>query len=490
MNTRETSWQSSIGDKFMWALAALLVGYALLGKSFAYLGAPPLYVGELTLLLGVAALVCCRKWTHLLGSTLFWLIVAMMLWGAAQTLPYISRHGMNALRDAVIWGYAVFAIIVAQLLIEKPQRLATLYVRFGRFVPMVLWAGPVLLLLSRVVTLPDAPWSGVPLIHVKGGDYMVHLCAAMAMLVANPLVMSTASVLILLPINFGGSVTGRAAFVTFAACLALMTALRPGNRLIWRLAGIVVLVLAVLWATEINIGLSDGERTVSFDQLAANVESIFDSSEGELEGTKQWRLMWWGKIIDYTVHGRYFWTGKGFGINLADDDGFAVDQEGSLRSPHNGHMTMLARAGVPGLALWIVLQLTWAGRVFAAYVRAYRQRDTRWAGLFMVLLVYWTAFVVNAAFDVFLEGPIGGIWFWTFFGVGMAAVWIHRYRPDVLYPPKAAVRAPSAAALLESAPPPQPRRRESAYAARLSRRRASMEMRPAPVNSSITDGSR
>ena len=27
-------------------------------------------------------------------------------------------------------------------------------------------------------------------------------------------------------------------------------------------------------------------------------------------------------IIDYTVFGDYFWTGKGFGISLADDDGF------------------------------------------------------------------------------------------------------------------------------------------------------------------------
>ena len=26
--------------------------------------------------------------------------------------------------------------------------------------------------------------------------------------------------------------------------------------------------------------------------------------------------------FDYTVFGDYFWTGKGFGINLADDDGF------------------------------------------------------------------------------------------------------------------------------------------------------------------------
>ena len=73
-------------------------------------------------------------------------------------------------------------------------------------------------------------------------------------------------------------------------------------------------------------------------------------------------------ILDYTAFGDHFWTGKGYGINLADSDGFQVVWEGSpLRSPHNSHLTFLARSGVPGLALWALLQAT----VFFSLLRAY-----------------------------------------------------------------------------------------------------------------------
>jgi hypothetical protein len=34
--------------------------------------------------------------------------------------------------------------------------------------------------------------------------------------------------------------------------------------------------------------------------------------------------------------------------------------------------------------------------------------------------------MVNASFDVFLEGPTGGIWFWSLFGLGIAALEIQR----------------------------------------------------------------
>jgi hypothetical protein len=50
----------------------------------------------------------------------------------------------------------------------------------------------------------------------------------------------------------------------------------------------------------------------------------------------------------------------------------------------------------------------------------------------MFLIAYWLALMSNTAFDVYLEGPMGGVWFWTVFGTGLAAVWIYRHRPDAL----------------------------------------------------------
>ncbi len=49
--------------------------------------------------------------------------------------------------------------------------------------------------------------------------------------------------------------------------------------------------------------------------------------------------------------------------------------DNSLRSPHNGHLTILARTGVPGFALWAGMQLAWAAGVFDAFVRAAKAKE-------------------------------------------------------------------------------------------------------------------
>ena len=192
-----------------------------------------------------------------------------------------------------------------------------------------------------------------------------------------------------------------------------------------------------------DIRLNAGQdREVSADQIIENLRSIVDgrSNTSNLEGTRAWRLQWWQDIIDYTVHGPYFWMGKGFGINLADDD----DYQGTVmglpnRSPHNIQMTVLARAGVPGLVVWSLLHITFALSLVLAFFRARRDRREWWARVNLWIFSFWVAFMVNAAFDVFLEGPQGGVWFWCLIGFGIAALEAQRAersaaRPGVMPP--------------------------------------------------------
>lgn len=162
-------------------------------------------------------------------------------------------------------------------------------------------------------------------------------------------------------------------------------------------------------------------RPATLQQMIENLLSIFgSSSEGGLEGSKQFRLAWWGKIVDYTVFGKYFWTGKGFGVNLADDDGFQTTVDHSLRSPHNSHITVLARMGVPGLLLWLLVQGAFGIGLLRAVFAHRRGGDQRLALLSGLILAYWVAMMVDTSFDPYLEGPQGGIWFWTIFGLGLA----------------------------------------------------------------------
>lgn len=86
-------------------------------------------------------------------------------------------------------------------------------------------------------------------------------------------------------------------------------------------------------------------------------------------------------VINYTVFGEHFWTGKGFGINLANVDGFQVYADQSLRSPHNGHLTMLARGGVPGLFFWVLLQASFALALFRTYLADRRAGLREWADI-------------------------------------------------------------------------------------------------------------
>jgi O-antigen ligase len=104
----------------------------------------------------------------------------------------------------------------------------------------------------------------------------------------------------------------------------------------------------------------------------------------------------------------------------------ATDDIAPLRSPHNSMMTVLARMGVPGLALWLLLQIGFGLSLLFAHLRARRAGALGWARLNLWILSYWTAFIVNSWFDVFLEGPQGGIWFWSLMGLGIGVLELQR----------------------------------------------------------------
>src|SRR3990170_4844768 len=99
------------------ALGVLLLGYMFLGRGFAHIGLPPLYIGEVVLAMCVVAtgFAFWRNGLRVAPSRILWLLLGLMALGAVRTLPYIGQYGVDGLRDATLWGYAVFAILVFAL---------------------------------------------------------------------------------------------------------------------------------------------------------------------------------------------------------------------------------------------------------------------------------------------------------------------------------------------------------------------------------------
>jgi len=410
-----------IPTAFHVVLGCLLVGYLFLGRGFAYIGVGAAYIGEVAVALAVVAtIVSLGRWR--IGVT-EGLLLVFMGWGAIRTIPYLGQYGPLALRDAVTWAYALVGIGVAATLTPRVLLAGVgLYRRIA--LPAVIWF-PIAAVLTIVLgdSIPTAPGSPVSLVYFKAGDTGVHLAGIAAFVLVGLYgrgalqeavlwIAWCASALLSAALNRGGMVAAS------TAVFALLFVRRLNHWLVLIAVGVVLLIGAWLVDPRVDLGL---QRNVSFQQLVDNVTSIFvDRPNTSQQGTKEWRLEWWGSIANYTVDGPYFWTGKGYGINLADSDGFQVSADRSLRAPHSAHFEILARSGVPGLFLWIALHAAWAARMLTAAARARRAGRTWWLAVTAWLFVYWLAAMVNMSVDVYLGGPQGGIWFWAVFGAGMA----------------------------------------------------------------------
>ncbi len=410
---------------FAVALGVLLIAYAFLGRGVAYVGSGSLYVGEAVLFLGLIAFVLNIDRAKF--GLIHWLIVGFMVIGLLRTIPGFGQYGQLALRDAVVWGYAAFALFISTIFDRR---------WFERLVDSYRWIAPVFLLwlpMATILTqqfgssLPGWPGAPVPLVVVKQGDFAVQLAGVAAFILVGlygarrgwmPVwllwVLAFADLAIITAVSRGGFVA--AVLGAGSALLFVRSGQRVATAMGIALAGFVA--LSVLNPT-LDVGSSQG-RTLSFNQLFENVTSVLSSSDaGNLEGTKEWRLAWWDKIISYTVDGPYFWTGKGFGINLADADGFQVLSDHSLRAPHNGHIALLARGGVPLFTGWVLIQIAFAVGLARAAHRARAAGQLRLIQLIGVDFAIWAAALVNMTFDVYLEGPQGGIWFWSVVGFGL-----------------------------------------------------------------------
>ena len=428
----------SVRDRFVSLLAVVLAGYALCGRGFAYVGLPPLFIGEVTLAAGLLAFVTAGRWRSVLADWRLWPLLAMCGWGLARTLPFVSADPVNAIRDGVVWGYAAFAVVLATLVVDRPALLGRLVGLERRFVKIFAIGIPVSFAVYHFLpegAMPKWPWAPtVGIVQVKEGDVLVHLGGAIAFAVAGLSGLAWPWVaLITLDAGMMG-VIDRAGMVAFGAVYGLAVLFRPRAPALGQVVLTAVVTVSLLYVSDLHVPVPGGKgRDISFEQMAINVVSTFgDSGNDGLDSNKEWRLNWWKEIRRYTFYGQYFWKGKGFGINLADDDGFQVLADHSLRNPHSVHMTMLARGGVPMLCLWAAVQLTYAGTIGVQMVRARRGKQPMWEGLFFFLGTYWLAFLINGSFDVFLEGPMGGIWFWTVYGVGMGAAMVHARSPEAL----------------------------------------------------------
>ena len=221
----------------------------------------------------------------------------------------------------------------------------------------------------------------VTILNIKAGDVGVHLGGAVAFFSLGLYKdyppkkrrnwQGLKDLIFISFLTFGTIAIGsrsRGGLLSVVLPAAICFAIRPGNRLGRFILPALVLIFLL---SVFDISIPTGYRQISVNQILHNVESVvFEGGKGTRQqtSTANWRLSWWEGIIKHTIEGPAFWFGDGFGRSLAVEYGFADDT--GNRSPHDAHLTILARSGVPGLVLWVFFILTTYTVLMRSYINA------------------------------------------------------------------------------------------------------------------------
>jgi len=223
----------SLTDKYLIWVCLILLGYALDGRGFAYF-----FLGEMALAVGAQFLVNTRGWTTVFQLPQLLLLLPFWAWGAARTIPFLTTYRLDAVRDAMLWGYSGFAFIIAGLILAKPTRLVQFLQRYSRFAFIFLALIPLVAVTYRALgtSMPRWPIVNIAIIQEKEGDVMVHLAGIFAFWIAGlggrvkPLwiALLTANAAVMGVVDRAGQLAFMAAFGVCAIC-------RPRHPIIWRI---------------------------------------------------------------------------------------------------------------------------------------------------------------------------------------------------------------------------------------------------------------
>ena len=388
----------------------ILLFYVFFNKGVAYS-----YSAEILLVAGVCILFINRKYfeigidkKQIIVGVFILITFIYILFGAFQ------YQILNVLRDSLAFQYAWFAFIIYFLKIEYDfiwQKIIQIY----KWVPLVLFLNFFLFYFVFLYLPPINLFGNQSIIIYKNGDKSVHLLISTILLflytekysrkwlIANTILIAI-NFLILLSLTRSGSVAyilSLFSFFFFSKEKILNESLRKLLKYVP-----IFMVLGMGFFITLDIQGDAQGRTISLSQITDNFSSIVSSDiDGSLTDNKVWRLVWWAKLINESFTFQHFFIGKGLGMSLAGNN--ILNTDDNLRSPHNFHLTILARFGYFVFITWLI----WLVSLFKPLF------TRKLAGKTLAITSILLAFIINGSFDVFFEGPMGAFPFWTFVGL-------------------------------------------------------------------------
>ncbi|UCC22052.1 MAG: hypothetical protein JSW23_09635 [Planctomycetota bacterium] len=389
------------------AVGIVLV-FWVIKRSAAYIGVPPLWGGEISLIILSAVFLRWKTVAPFLRNTVGLLVLSFIVLPIPFVLLGYTQWGLQALEDYAVFYYAIFIFFgYAAVSNEKTQNFFIRMIYFGIVLNSLHF------ILARIFPLQEiAPKiNDVALLGHNDSCYIYYSFGlAYALIFGSQLKFHSqlilwASIIIPYLIHFE-----RAPILGFSAVVMILLFHRnvwysgfDNRRFITIMA--VLLLIAVL-ATAVASYVPDLKVKEKFDMQKELVLSIFGwSSElKERDGTREHRLQMWDEVWHDTLEKNLLF-GQGFGHELTDVE---------FRHPHNSFVTILGRLGLLGLFISIGIYIVFP---LAALMRLGKLINKQHQRQLLLYCCFWPAFLSGALFSPTLEAPYSALVCNFIFGV-------------------------------------------------------------------------
>jgi hypothetical protein len=399
-----------VKNLYLRAYLLVMTLYVFLNKGVAYT-----YLVEALWLFGILLLLMHRKKVELIWNKTTKLILFFIAISCIYILRGFAKYDMiDLIRDSFIfqYGWFVFILFLFKDKIEQVWETLFFIYKWFPFVALLNFILQYFVPFFETVT----PFGGIPILLYKNGDMGVQLLISTLLLLytfeKKPLkwrVLLSLVIALDFLILASYSRSGIVAFLASMLCFIYFNKdiqLQSRVRLLLKYLPVILLIVTPIY---INIKVTENfqGRSVGFEQIKNNFSSIIGgTTDATSEDNVVWRLVWWAKILDYSFSAPNFFIGKGLGMSLATDDDIITLDE-NLRSPHNFHLNIMARFGVLIFLIWTYFLIQLLRPLFKKQLQGKR----------LLIGCILLAFLINASFDVFLEGPMGSFPFWTWVGL-------------------------------------------------------------------------
>ena len=407
------------------ATAVLVLGYFAMGRSFAYLGVPPLkiFVGELMLIaflvmqpaMSLDRMVQALSHPSMLRDVA-WSFMLLLLYGVMEVFRGIY-HGYsfwNALQSLVFNYYPVYLLLGVWVAQRDPDFLKKTIVWLG-------WINGIygllyIAYLSRVdVFFPGSQGAAVPIFGQPWGSPIVLLGLISLNLDNRNLIPMLLNAAVLLGIQV------RAEWAAFVVGLLVYCLVTRRFEKMLASGALLGLFLIVGLATDLRIpgAVSRGGSISTGDIVGRALAPIDKDLAAEFSpyarwnaSTFEWRTNWWKAIWrDNSKDAETAALGEGYGYPLVNLVSYLRGQT-FLRTPHSMFFFALGYGGWLMVGLFALLQIS----IFRLLAAAWRFTGNPFG------LVFWAAVMVWSLFGDSFETPYGAIPFFVLVGACIAPV--------------------------------------------------------------------